>query len=298
MIELQIFKNEKFGEIRVITKNGELWFVANDACRILELGDTSKAVSRLDEDEKGANSIPTPGGTQNMLMVNEPGLYSLVLGSRKPEAKEFKRWLTHEVIPALRKTGTYFIKPFKPHYYRGKNVVTIREIAKLAGKPENTVQYHIRGKRAKCKEGTDYHVLKGDELRAYKKENSIKLDAMSSLTVVLESGFRKLCKLWNVSLDKMLFQNAPVPARPEKPKILSSMQAKELCELKVQKQILKAKKSLDVVEFALDIFSTSYRFEGSVKKASDTLLFLAVQSLTEVTEVIRRSDEYAPNRIS
>lgn len=107
MNNLKIFKNDKFGEIRVCMNDGEPWFVANDACRILELGDTSKAVSRLDDDEKGTNSIPTPGGVQNVLVVNEPGLYSLVLGSRKPEAKEFKRWLTHEVIPAIRKRGIY-----------------------------------------------------------------------------------------------------------------------------------------------------------------------------------------------
>lgn len=107
MNNLKIFKNDKFGEIRVVINGSEPRFVANDACRILELGDTSKAVSRLDDDEKGTNSIPTPGGIQNVLVVNEPGLYSLVLGSRKPEAKEFKRWLTHEVIPAIRKRGIY-----------------------------------------------------------------------------------------------------------------------------------------------------------------------------------------------
>lgn len=107
MNELQIFDSPKFGEIRVIVRENEPWFVASDACRILEIGDISKAVSRLDDDEKGTSSIPTPGGVQNMLTVNEPGLYSLVLGSRKPEAKEFKRWLTHEVLPAIRKHGMY-----------------------------------------------------------------------------------------------------------------------------------------------------------------------------------------------
>ena len=68
-------------------------------------------MDRLDADEKGRSSIPTLGGQQEMTVINEPGLYSLVLGSRKPEAKAFKRWITHEVIPALRKTGTYSLKP-------------------------------------------------------------------------------------------------------------------------------------------------------------------------------------------
>ena len=86
---------------------GQPWFVAADVCAALELPDTHKAISRLDDDEKGRNSIPTPGGQQDMSVVNESGLYNLVLGSRKPEAKRFKRWITHEVLPSIRKTGTY-----------------------------------------------------------------------------------------------------------------------------------------------------------------------------------------------
>ena len=107
MNNLQIFKNDTFGQVRILERDNELWFVAKDVCECLGLGDTSKAVGRLDTDEKGTNSIPTPGGHQNLLTVNEYGLYSLVLSSRKPEAKEFKRWITHDVIPAIRKTGSY-----------------------------------------------------------------------------------------------------------------------------------------------------------------------------------------------
>ena len=86
---------------------GQPWFVAADVCAALELPDTHKAIARLDDDEKGRNSIPTPGGQQDMSVVNESGLYNLVLGSRKPEAKRFKRWITHEVLPSIRKTGSY-----------------------------------------------------------------------------------------------------------------------------------------------------------------------------------------------
>ena len=86
---------------------GQPWFVAADVCAALDLPDTHKAIARLDDDEKGRNSIPTPGGQQEMSVVNESGLYNLVLGSRKPEAKRFKRWITHEVLPSIRKTGAY-----------------------------------------------------------------------------------------------------------------------------------------------------------------------------------------------
>lgn len=104
----QVFEYED-RPVRTALVNGEPWFVAKDVCDILELGDVSKAVSRLDEDEKGTNSIPTPGGNQEMLVINEPGLYSLILGSRKPEAKLFKRWVVHEVLPAIRQTGMYAV---------------------------------------------------------------------------------------------------------------------------------------------------------------------------------------------
>ena len=107
MNEMKVFENPAFGQVRTVQKDGEPWFVAADVCRALELPDTHKAVGRLDDDEKGRNSIPTLGGMQEMTIVNEPGLYTLVLGSRKPEAKAFKRWITHEVIPAIRKTGGY-----------------------------------------------------------------------------------------------------------------------------------------------------------------------------------------------
>ncbi|MFT0532412.1 Bro-N domain-containing protein [Castellaniella hirudinis] len=86
---------------------GNPWFVAADVCAALELPETHKAVARLDEDEKDRNSIPTPGGSQDMTVINEPGLYSLVLGSRKAAAKRFKRWITHDVLPAIRQTGHY-----------------------------------------------------------------------------------------------------------------------------------------------------------------------------------------------
>lgn len=104
---IEIFKNEQFGEIRVVEIDSEPWFVAADVCKALEIKNSRDALGRLDDDEKGVVSTDTLGGIQEMSTVNEPGLYSLVLGSRKPEAKEFKRWITHDVIPTIRKTGGY-----------------------------------------------------------------------------------------------------------------------------------------------------------------------------------------------
>ena len=101
---MQIFQNEKFGKIRTLNLDGEPWFVAVDVCIALDLSNPTIAVSRLDEDERAKFNLGRQG---DATIVNEPGLYTLVLGSRKPEAKAFKRWITHEVIPAIRKHGAY-----------------------------------------------------------------------------------------------------------------------------------------------------------------------------------------------
>ena len=111
MNEIQIFEHEAFGQIRVIDLDGEPWFVAVDVCSALELEDTGRATSRLDEDELTRIKIVSGGQNREMLAVNEPGLYSLVLGSRKPEAKTFKRWVTHEVLPSIRQNGYYALMP-------------------------------------------------------------------------------------------------------------------------------------------------------------------------------------------
>jgi anti-repressor protein len=93
--------------VRVMDRDGDPWFVAADVCRALDIGDTSMAVSRLDEDERGTSTIGTLGGPQGMAIVSEPGLYSLILTSRKPGARRFKRWVIHDVLPQIRKTGAY-----------------------------------------------------------------------------------------------------------------------------------------------------------------------------------------------
>ena len=107
MTDIQIFKSEQFGEVRTIAKDGEPWFVAADVCKALEIGNPTDAIRRLDADE---HTLVLIEGASNGLPVNavsEAGLYTLVLGSRKPEAKAFKRWITHEVIPTIRRHGAY-----------------------------------------------------------------------------------------------------------------------------------------------------------------------------------------------
>ncbi|AXF40189.1 anti-repressor Ant [Paenibacillus phage Jacopo] len=106
MNQLQVF-NFTGKDVRVIMKDGQPWWLAKDICSVLDHSDVSMAVKRLDEDEKLTQTLFVSGQNRNVWFVNEPGLYSLILTSRKPEAKQFKRWVTHEVLPAIRKTGMY-----------------------------------------------------------------------------------------------------------------------------------------------------------------------------------------------
>lgn len=106
MNELQAFSYEG-NEVRTIQRNGEPWWVLKDVCDVLELSNSRMVADRLDEDEKGVSIVDTLGGKQELTVISESGLYNVILLSRKLEAKKFKRWVTHEVLPQIRKHGAY-----------------------------------------------------------------------------------------------------------------------------------------------------------------------------------------------
>jgi len=105
-MELQVF-NYQSREVRTINKGGELWWVLKDVCDVLDIGNSRMVSDRLDDDEKGVSITDTLGGKQELTVISESGLYNVILLSRKPEAKRFKRWVTREVLPSIRKTGMY-----------------------------------------------------------------------------------------------------------------------------------------------------------------------------------------------
>lgn len=108
MNDLKIFENKEFGEIRTVVKDGEPWFVGKDVAEILGHSNPQRALrDYIDDDDKGVTKIVTPGGTQTMAIINESGLYSLILSSKLPNAKKFKKWVTSEVLPSIRKNGGY-----------------------------------------------------------------------------------------------------------------------------------------------------------------------------------------------
>lgn len=115
MEQLKIFESEEFGQVRTVTRDGEVWFIARDVAEALGYANASDAISKhVDREDKGVAKCDTPGGTQELTVINESGLYSLILSSKLGSAKRFKRWVTSEVLPAIHKTGSYEMDDYSP----------------------------------------------------------------------------------------------------------------------------------------------------------------------------------------
>lgn len=108
MNELQVFSNGEFGKVRIIIRDGEPWFVGKDVTNILGYSNSRDALSkRVEKEDKGVANCDTPSGSQEMTIINESGLYSLIFSSKLDSAKRFKRWVTSEILPSIRKNGSY-----------------------------------------------------------------------------------------------------------------------------------------------------------------------------------------------
>ena len=166
---MEIIKHSELGELRIQTIGGEPWFVAKDVCNALHIGNSRKATSNLDDDEKmkimigtkGVTSSDTPFNNQEVTAVNESGLYNLIFQSRKPEARKFRKWVTGVVLPQIRKTGEFRVANVGPKL-RGRasvdvtellwtidsmlNVGDKKEVALECGVSVQTVSYVIGGK--------------------------------------------------------------------------------------------------------------------------------------------------------
>ena len=142
--EIQVWNYES-SEIRTVQINGEPWFVLSDVCKVLELSSPHKVAERLDGDEKGRNQIPTLGGVQEMAVVNESGLYTVILRSDKPQAKPFRKWVTSEVLPSIRKHGAY-ITPDTLEQMIADPDTTIRLLTTLKEERQKRVQLETEAK--------------------------------------------------------------------------------------------------------------------------------------------------------
>ncbi|QQD82646.1 phage antirepressor KilAC domain-containing protein [Bacillus siamensis] len=214
MNQLQQIFNYQNQEVRTVIQDGQPWFVAKDVCEILGIKNATQAVSKLDVDERSMLNIGRQGNTN---IVNEPGLYTLILGSRKPEAKQFKRWITHEVIPTIRKTGGYvanddlFIQTYLPqadeqtkHFFKA-TLQTMKEQNKQieAMKPKALF--------ADAVETSESSVLVG-ELAKLLQQNNVQIGPNKLFEWLRENGYliRKKGESYNLptqrSMDMGLFE--------------------------------------------------------------------------------------------
>ena len=154
MNDLTVFENEEFGSVRTLSMDGDPWFVGKDVATALGYAKPTDAVRKhVDSEDRGVSKTETPSGEQEVVIINESGLYSLILSSKLPNAKRFKRWVTSEVLPAIRKTGTYSSKPETPTFEPKRTSVgeiaslllQIRQVQKAQGTSSRKIAY-----TAKC----------------------------------------------------------------------------------------------------------------------------------------------------
>lgn len=147
MNNLQIFSNSEFGNIRTVTIDGEPWFVGKDIAEALGYGRgkslNNAVATHVDNEDKGVTEMMTPGGKQNLIIINESGLYSLILSSKLPNAKKFKRWVTSEVLPAIRKTGHYEAPGYAPKATSIGEVVNLIKITKQTMKEQGATPTEV-----------------------------------------------------------------------------------------------------------------------------------------------------------
>ena len=171
MNQLEIFKNREFGEIRTVTVDGEPWFVAKDIAEILQYTNTQKAIrDHVDEEDKLTERIVLSGQNREVICINESGLYSLILSSTMPGAKRFKRWVTSEVLPQIRRTGTYQ-KPMTPQEMMRVQLGMIDGHEERITHLENTmtIDYEQQQELKKTVNKRVIEVLGGKKAPAYKE---------------------------------------------------------------------------------------------------------------------------------
>ena len=154
MDEMMIFDSKEFGSIRTMTTNDEVWFVGKDVAEALGYSKARNAIAMhvSDEDKKDALIQGTPGGAQNMTVINESGLYALIFGSKLESAKRFKHWVTSEVLPKIRKVGTYSFRPMSTEEIMRVQLSMIDKVSDRVTKIENTMNIDYGQQRVLEKE--------------------------------------------------------------------------------------------------------------------------------------------------
>lgn len=188
MNELQVFENQEFGSVRTLTLNDEPWFVGKDIAEALEYNEPNKAVTRhVSEDDRTKHPITDSSNRkQDTWIVNESGLYSLIFGSKLESAQKFKRWVTSEVLPALRKTGQYQVKELSGQELMAKALIEAQSV--LAAKDKQIEEMKPKALFADAVATSHTSILVG-ELAKILKQNGIDMGQKRLFAWLRENGF-------------------------------------------------------------------------------------------------------------
>lgn len=260
MNKIQVFENKEFGQVRSMTLNGSPWFVGRDVATALGYKNSRDALAKhVDEEDKDVAKRDTLGGEQEVIIINESGLYSLILSSKLPAAKRFKRWVTSEVLPAIHHTGEYRVKPkasakpalppkyeYFPKTFRGVPVMITPDIAHAVGKSVKDIASLVK-RSSELIDGEDYKLLTGDDIREFEKENPKLKPGHGMLYVIYRSGVEKMFGIWKPK------EGAPMLPPPE-PEFIDPVNDKAYMKL------------VDDIEYTMHFMSMLLR--RSLKKKS------------------------------
>lgn len=206
MEKLQVIKHPKFGQLSVIIVNGKEMFKANECAAMLGYSNINDAISRHC---KGVvkHDLLTKGGKQKVSLIPEGDVWRLIIRSKLPQAMEIEKWIMDEVLPTIRKTGTYTMKhepkPTKPYEYfdktyNGVPVLTALDVEKLTGVSATMVDYYMKHK---AEHGKDYYQLTNTNLMNFKLENPRVVKFINCLNIITREGFIKFCRAYGVQID-------------------------------------------------------------------------------------------------
>lgn len=187
MNELQVFKNQEFGSVRTLVIDNEPWFVGKDVADVLGYADTNQAIRKhVDNEDRLTRRFDDSGQSRDMTIINESGLYSLVLSSKLPSAKKFKRWVTSEVLPALRKTGQYQVKELSGQELMAKALIEAQSV--LAAKDKQIEEMKPKVVFADAVATSHTSILVG-ELAKILKQNGIDMGQKRLFAWLREKGY-------------------------------------------------------------------------------------------------------------
>lgn len=210
---LQIFDNPEFGQIRTVTIDDEPWFVGKDVATALGYENPQKAVrTHVDSEDKGVTEMDTPGGKQNLAIINESGLYSLIMSSKLESAKRFKHWVTSEVLPALRKTGSYSMAP-----QRGLTKDDYIKAASMVSSCRNERLPYVLG----FLEQAGFRIPEVEQVQAEQQDDGVDLERLSDMINRSSMSLNKLSELTNICKASLsYYKNRKCKPSPERYAVL------------------------------------------------------------------------------